>query len=166
MKRKLLFIILCVTTLTFIACGKMETPVMSNSVETETIEEETEPIIENEPITESETETITTDEITETISETDTTIEVDISGVDGAVEEGDYDEELHGENAASTENSDEFQEMLKEMAEEIYSSNDNEIIIDQSVLEEFGATPDSGVVANDVDYSAPSNPQYAGGSLD
>ena len=35
MKRKLLFIILCVTTLTFLGCGKTETPVMSNSVETE-----------------------------------------------------------------------------------------------------------------------------------
>ena len=46
MKRKPLFIILCITALTLSACGKTETPVMSTSVETEV-----------------ETETITTDEI-------------------------------------------------------------------------------------------------------
>ncbi len=106
MKRKLLFIIFSITTLTLSACGKKETPVMSNSIETEVeTEEETEPIVENEPITESETETITTttEEIAETTTETDTTIEVDINGVDGAVEEGDYDEELHVAPETTTE---------------------------------------------------------------
>ena len=88
MKRKILFIILCVTTLTFTGCGKEETPVINNNVETEVeTEKETEPIVENEPITELEIETITRDEIAETTTETDTTIEVDINGVDGTVEE-------------------------------------------------------------------------------
>ena len=87
MKRKSLLIMLFAVTLTFTGCGKEETPVINNNVETEVETEETEPIVENEPIAESETETITTDEIAETTTETDTTIEVDINGVDGTVEE-------------------------------------------------------------------------------
>ena len=39
MKRKNLFIILCVATIVFTGCSKKETPVMSNSVETITSEE-------------------------------------------------------------------------------------------------------------------------------
>ena len=69
MKRKLLFIILCITTLTFTGCGKNETPVMSNSVETEV---ETETITTDEIIAEEVEETIenVTEEIVEEIETT------------------------------------------------------------------------------------------------
>ena len=87
MKRKNLFIILCVATLTFAGCGKKETPVMSNSVETDTT-------IEDEVITEeveAPTENIVDEEnVTEEIvEEIETTTEIS-EGV--PFEEGEYSE--------------------------------------------------------------------------
>mgnify|MGYP003307043016 CR=1 FL=1 len=61
MKRNLLFMILCITTLTFIGCGKKETPIMSNNVDTKE---------------EIEVENMTTDEtIAEEIKEVEETTE-------------------------------------------------------------------------------------------
>ena len=76
MKRKILFIILCVATIVFTGCSKKETPVMSNNVEnkiltedeviTEEIEETTENIVDEENVTEEIVEEIeTTTEISE-----------------------------------------------------------------------------------------------------
>lgn len=76
MKRKILFITLFALNLTFIGCGKKETPVMSNNVEnkiltedeviTEEIEETTENIVDEENVTEEIVEEIeTTTEISE-----------------------------------------------------------------------------------------------------
>ena len=67
MKRKPLFIIFCITTLTLSACGKTETPVISNSIETETTTETESVVEEVEETTENVTEevvenTIITDE--------------------------------------------------------------------------------------------------------
>lgn len=65
MRRKTLFIILCITTLTFLGCGKTETPVMSNSVETE-VETKEETSTQNEVITEEvKTEKVENEESTD-----------------------------------------------------------------------------------------------------
>ena len=51
MKRKILFMLATVMIMSLTGCGtSKEVPALSESVETETIEEETEPIVENEPI--------------------------------------------------------------------------------------------------------------------
>ena len=173
MKRKSLLIMLFAVTLTFTGCGKEETPVLNNNVETEVeTEKETEPIVENEPIIESETETITRDEIAETTTETDTTIEVDINGVDGAVEEGDYDEEVHAaeENKPPAEGTDEFQQMLEEMAKEIYNSNGGGIThipADPEIEAQLGGTYGT-TESTDPDYAMTysTDPDLMGGSLE
>ena len=65
MKRNLLFMILCITTLTFIGCGKKETPIMSNNVDTK---EEIE--VENMTTDETNAEEIKeVEETTENITE-------------------------------------------------------------------------------------------------
>ena len=94
MKRNLLFIILCITTLTFTGCGKNETPVMSNSVETEV-----------------ETETITTDEIiAEEVEEPTDDISNEIT--EETVENTTNTEEIpsNGEGKVDTPSSDGFSE--------------------------------------------------------
>ena len=103
MKHKLLFIILCVETLTFAGCGKTETPVMSNSVETES-STEVETTIENEEITEeveAPTETII-EETVENNQET-TTSTVDSTGSDVQIDEGDYVEPSVEDNAEAAD---------------------------------------------------------------
>ena len=93
MKRNLLFIILCITTLTFTGCGKNETPVMSNSVETEV---ETETITTDEIIAEEveePTDDISneiTEETVENNQETTTSTEENTQGVVIQFEEGEY----------------------------------------------------------------------------
>ena len=93
MKRKNLFIILCITTLTFTGCGKNETPVMSNSVETEV---ETETITTDEIIAEEveePTDDISneiTEETVENNQETTTSTEENTQGVVIQFEEGEY----------------------------------------------------------------------------
>lgn len=93
MKRNLLFIILCITTLTFLGCGKNETPVMSNSVETEV---ETETITTDEIIAEEveePTDDISneiTEETVENNQETTTSTEENTQGVVIQFEEGEY----------------------------------------------------------------------------
>ena len=75
MKRKILFITLFALNLTFIGCGKNETPVMSNSVETES-STEVETTIENEEITEeveAPTENIVEENITEEVENAEPT---------------------------------------------------------------------------------------------
>ena len=94
MKRNLLFMIFCITTLTFLGCGKQETPVMSNSVETEV-----------------ETETITTDEIiAEEVEETTDDISNEIT--EETVENTTNTEEIpsNGEGKVDTPSSDGFSE--------------------------------------------------------
>ena len=104
MKRNLLFMIFCITTLTFAGCGKTETPVMSNNVKTES-STEVETTIENEEITEeveAPTETII-EETVENNQET-TTSTVDSTGSDVQIDEGDYVEpSLEELEAATTE---------------------------------------------------------------
>ena len=94
MKRKNLFIIFCITALTLSACGKTETPVMSNSVETEV-----------------ETETITTDEIiAEEVEEPTDDISNEIT--EETVENTTNTEEIpsNGEGQVDTPSSDGFSE--------------------------------------------------------
>ena len=83
MKRKLLFIILCVTTLTFLGCGKTETLVMSNSVETEVENMTTDETIAEE-IKEVEE---TTENITEEVENKQETINESILLEEGQNEE-------------------------------------------------------------------------------
>ncbi len=85
MKRKSLFIIFCITTLTLSACGKKETPVMSNSVETEvetettTVEETpTEEVETTENLTEEVENTETTENATEEVETTETELPADV----------------------------------------------------------------------------------------
>ena len=93
MKRKNLFIIFCITALTLSACGKTETPVMSNSVETEV---ETETITTDEIIAEEveePTDDISneiTEETVENNQETTTSTEENTQGVVIQFEEGEY----------------------------------------------------------------------------
>ena len=93
MKRNLLFIIFCITALTLSACGKQETPVMSNSVETEV---ETETITTDEIIAEEveePTDDISneiTEETVENNQETTTSTEENTQGVVIQFEEGEY----------------------------------------------------------------------------
>ena len=93
MKRKNLFIIFCITALTLSACGKTETPVMSNSVETEV---ETETITTDEIIAEEveePTDDISneiTEETVENNQETTTSTEDSTQGVVIQFEEGEY----------------------------------------------------------------------------
>ena len=93
MKRNLLFMILCVATLTFAGCGKTETPVMSTSVETEV---ETETITTDEIIAEEveePTDDISneiTEETVENNQETTTSTEENTQGVVIQFEEGEY----------------------------------------------------------------------------
>ena len=94
MKRNLLFMIFCITILTFLGCGKQETPVMSNSVETEV-----------------ETETITTDEIiAEEVEEPTDDISNEIT--EETVENTTNTEEIpsNGEGPVDTPSSDGFSE--------------------------------------------------------
>ena len=116
MKHKLLFIILCVATLTFTGCGKKETPVMSNNVEnkilkedeviTEEIEETTENIVDEENVTE------------EIVEEIETTTETS-EGV--PFEEGEYSEPsadvLEQENQEYSEVADAMEQAKKDMLE-------------------------------------------------
>lgn len=103
MKRKILFITLFALNLTFIGCGKEETPVMSNSVKTES-STEVETTIENEEITEeveAPTETII-EETVENNQET-TTSTVDSTGSDVQIDEGDYVEPSVEDNAEAAD---------------------------------------------------------------
>ena len=103
MKRNLLFMIFCITTLTFAGCGKTETPVMSNNVKTES-STEVETTIENEEITEeveASTETII-EETVENNQET-TTSTVDSTGSDVQIDEGDYVEPSVEDNAEAAD---------------------------------------------------------------
>ena len=103
MKRNLLFMIFCITTLTFAGCGKTETPVMSNNVKTES-STEVETTIENEEITEeveAPTETII-EETVENNQET-TTSTVDSTGSDVQIDEGDYVEPSVEDNAEAAD---------------------------------------------------------------
>ena len=103
MKRNLLFMIFCITTLTFLGCGKQETPVMSNNVKTES-STEVETTIENEEITEeveAPTETII-EETVENNQET-TTSTVDSTGSDVQIDEGDYVEPSVEDNAEAAD---------------------------------------------------------------
>ena len=114
MKRNLLFMIFCITTLTFLGCGKQKTPVMSNSVETEV---ETETITTDEIIAEEVEETIenVTEEI---IEEIETTTEIS-EGV--PFEEGEYSEPsvdiLEQEEQEYSEVADAMEKAKKDMLE-------------------------------------------------
>ena len=116
MKRKILFITLFALNLTFIGCGKKETPVMSNNVETDTtiedeviteeVEEPTENIIDEENVTE------------EIIEEIETTTEIS-EGV--PFEEGEYSEPsvdiLEQEEQEYSEVADAMEQAKKDMLE-------------------------------------------------
>ncbi len=95
-------------------------------------------------------------DLTDKSLEGDTNIGADITGVDGEVDEGDYDEEIHGSTAKEETNqppaqgTDDFQKMIEEMAKEIYenstgggsSSSSGQIDpATQAVLDAMGATP-------------------------
>lgn len=115
MKRKILFITLFALSLTFIGCGKKETPVMSNNVETDTT-------IEDEVITEEveePTENIVEENITEEIvEEIETTTEIS-EGV--PFEEGEYSEPsadiLEQEKQEYSEVADVMEQAKKDMLE-------------------------------------------------
>ena len=115
MKHKLLFIILCVATLTFAGCGKNETPVMSNSVETES-STEVETTIENEEITEeveAPTENIVEENITEEVENAEPT-ENDTEEMEG--------EPTETELPADVDLEKEYEEPIKETVEPNYES--------------------------------------------
>ena len=110
MKRKILFITLFALNLTFIGCGKEETPVMSNNVETEIttedeviteeVEEPTENIIDEENVTE------------EIVEEIETTTEIS-EGV--PFEEGEYSEPSVQENQNLSEYDERMQRYNEDM---------------------------------------------------
>lgn len=68
---------------------------------------------------------------------------------------------------APTQHSPEYQKMLEDLVKEIYNSGDSYIPADPAVEAALGGTPAGNQeCANDVDYNAPSNPKFAGGSLE
>ena len=131
MKRKNLFIIFCITALTLSACGKTETPVMSNSVETEV---ETETITTDEIIAEEVEETIenVTEEIVEEI---ETTTEIS-EGV--PFEEGEYSEPSVQEN----QNLSEYEQRMQRFNDDMKKLYEAGIITEQEYIDAIEYEPD------------------------
>ena len=133
MKRKILFITLFALNLTFIGCGKEETPVMSNSVETEItiedeviteeIEEPTENIIDEENVTE------------EIIEEIETTTEIS-EGV--PFEEGEYSEPSVQEN----QNLSEYEQRMQRFNDDMKKLYEAGIITEQEYIDAIEYEPD------------------------
>ena len=167
MKRNLLFIILCVATLTFAGCGKTETPVMSNNVKTES-STEVETTIENEEITEeveAPTENIVEENITEEVknaepTETELPADVDL--------EKEYEEpikETVEPDYESMTQDERIEAATKELVDDIISqyiqeqAQQNHIPVDDS---DWGRVSD-GTLANPTDWeNRERNPDLAG----
>ena len=123
MKRNLLFMIFCITTLTFLGCGKQETPVMSNSVETE-VETKEETSTQNEVITEEvKTEKVENEESTDNNQkdtettrpineETDSNSE-DLENLKMMLEEGVITQEEYDAIVGNTDSSTDLQDDLE-----------------------------------------------------
>ena len=118
MKRKILFIILCVATLAFTSCSKKETSVMSNNVETET-STEIKTTIENEVITEEvekptedTSNEITEEDLTRSINE-GTDNSSDIENLKMMLEEGDITQEEYDAIVGNTDSSTDLQDDLE-----------------------------------------------------
>lgn len=118
-------------------------------------------------------------DLTDKSLETSSPETTDITGKDhvGPVLEGEYDPMIHSTQAvedqqetqaeAPTQHSPEYQKMLEDLVKEIYNSGDSYIPADPAVEAALGGTPAGNQeCANDVDYNAPSNPKFAGGSLE
>ena len=140
MKRRTLFMVLCITTLTLSACGKQETPVMSNSVETETIEEEnTEPEIEKE----SQENVTTTDEVTDNSEEetTDTSESNEIT--ENSIQDNYNPDEVVNEETGMTarETLDKFDELMKGFDDGSGGGISQEVLDNATVAPDYANDP-------------------------
>ena len=176
MKHKILFIILCVATLTFTGCNKKEeTPVMNDNVETE-IETEVESTTENEVITEEveKTENIIDEEIEVETTENDTE-EIEVENVETELPadvdlEKEYTEpikETVEPDYESMTQDERIEAATKDLVDDIINryiqeqAQQNHIQVDD---DDWGRVSD-GTLANPIDWDAPRDQSLAGDFL-
>ena len=175
MKRKNLFIILCVATIVFTGCGKEETPVMSNNVETDTT-------IEDEVITEEveePTENIVEENITEEVENAEPT-ENDTEEMEGEPTEtelpADVDLEKEYEEPITEEVEPDYESMTQDERIDTATKNLVDDIINRYIQEQAQQNhipvddsdwgeKSTGELTDPTDWDAPRDQSLAGDFL-
>ena len=75
-------------------------------------------------------------------------------------------EEQETQAEVPTQHSPEYQQMLEDLVKEIYNSGDSYIPADPAVEAALGGTHGTTESTGGIDWDAPSNPKFAGGSLE
>ena len=143
MRRKTLFMIFCIATLTFTGCGKAETPVMSTNVETTTVEETVTEEVETEETTDNVTEEVT---ISEEIK-VETEIPEDILSNENPIQNNNNPDEVVNTETGMTvqETLDKFEELMggfdDTYGDEVGVGISQEVLDNATVAPDYDKTP-------------------------
>lgn len=178
------------SSLLFTACGKKSEPVNEVPENTQTEETTTSEEAEQDVSVYMDEDGIPefnskqgkveghTVDLTDKSLETSSPETTDITGKDhvGPVLEGEYDPMIHSTQAVEdqqetqaevpTQHSPEYQQMLEDLVKEIYNSGESYIPADPTVEAALGGTHGTTESTGGIDWDAPSNPKFAGGSLE